>query len=64
MLLVITELMLWHYDKAIFFTNQSEVYFGIALVFWSLSQNKIQQWAAYGELAKNKQYLFNRARHT
>lgn len=32
-------------------------------VFRSLSQNKIQQWAAYTELAKNKHYLFNRARH-
>jgi hypothetical protein len=42
-------------------TNISNAMFS---VFWSLSQNKIQQWAAYGELAKNKHYLFNRARHT
>jgi hypothetical protein len=31
-LLVTTELVLWRYDKVFFFTNQSEVDFGIALV--------------------------------
>jgi len=41
-------------------TNISNTIFS---VFWSLSQNKIQQWAAYRELAKNN-YSFNRARHT
>lgn len=42
-------------------TNISDAMFS---VFWSLSQNKIQKWAAYRELAKNKHYLFNRTRHT
>jgi hypothetical protein len=32
MLLVTTELVLWRYDNAFLFTNQSEVDFGIALV--------------------------------
>jgi len=27
-------------------------------VFWSLSQNKIQQWAAHRQLATNKQTQF------
>jgi len=34
MLLVITERAIWRYDNVFLFTNQSEVDFGIALIFY------------------------------